>query len=74
MRGKGARLGEGCPKVRLSRDRMPIFALGTSLACQGPPMVAPDRLGWLLLGLLRMFRIVKFGNVTFGIVTYRQIT
>ena len=29
MRGKG-RLGEGCPKVRLSQDRLPIFALGTS--------------------------------------------
>jgi len=22
--GKGAKLGEGCPKVRLSQDRMPI--------------------------------------------------
>ncbi len=24
MRGKGAKLGEGCPKVRLSQDRLPI--------------------------------------------------
>ncbi len=26
MRGKGTKLGEGCPKVRLSQDRMPIFS------------------------------------------------
>jgi hypothetical protein len=25
VRGKGARLSEGCPKVRLSQDRMPIL-------------------------------------------------
>ena len=25
MSGKGARLGEGCPKVRLSLDRKPIL-------------------------------------------------
>ncbi len=24
MRGKGVKLGEGCPKVRLSQDRLPI--------------------------------------------------
>ncbi len=24
-RGKGTKLGEGCPKVRLSQDRMPIL-------------------------------------------------
>ncbi len=24
MRGKGNKLGEGCPKVRLSQDRMPV--------------------------------------------------
>ncbi len=24
MRGKGSKLGEPCPKVRLSQDRMPI--------------------------------------------------
>ncbi len=23
MRGKGAKLGEGCPKVRLGQDRLP---------------------------------------------------
>ena len=28
MRGKGTKLGEGCPKVRLSQDRMPILVLG----------------------------------------------
>ncbi len=26
MRGKGTKLGEGCPKVRLSQDRMTIFS------------------------------------------------
>ncbi len=26
MRGKGTKLGEGCPKVRLSQDRVPIFS------------------------------------------------
>ncbi len=25
MRGKGTELGEGCPKVRLSQDRMSIL-------------------------------------------------
>ncbi len=28
MRGKGTKLGEGCPKVRLSQDRMPILGEG----------------------------------------------
>ncbi len=28
MRGKGTKLGEGCPKVRLSQDRMPILGRG----------------------------------------------
>ena len=27
-RGKGTKLGEGCPKVRLSQDRMPILGEG----------------------------------------------
>ncbi len=32
MRGKGAKLGEGCPKVRLSQDRLPNRAhLGGAL-------------------------------------------
>ncbi len=31
MRGKGT-LGEGCPKVRLSQDRMPILSPSPSLA------------------------------------------
>ncbi len=26
MRGKGTKLGEGCPKVRLSQDRMTILS------------------------------------------------
>ncbi len=26
MRGKGTKLGEGYPKVRLSQDRMPILS------------------------------------------------
>jgi hypothetical protein len=28
VRGKGTKLGEGCPKVRLSQDRMPILGEG----------------------------------------------
>ncbi len=28
MRGKGTKLGEGCPKVRLSQDRMSILDEG----------------------------------------------
>jgi hypothetical protein len=28
VRGKGTKLGEGCPKVRLSQDRMPILTFG----------------------------------------------
>ncbi len=27
MMGKGTKLGEGCPKVRLSQDRMQILVL-----------------------------------------------
>ena len=35
MRGKGTKLGEGCPKVRLSQDRMPILGKGAQrLGCQ----------------------------------------
>ena len=29
--GKGTKLGEGCPKVRLSQDRMPILSPSPSL-------------------------------------------
>ncbi len=29
MREKGTKLGEGCPKVRLSQDRMAIFGIFT---------------------------------------------
>jgi len=32
VRGKGTKLGEGCPKVRLSQDRMPILSPSPSLA------------------------------------------
>ncbi len=32
MRGKEPKLGKGCPKVRLSQDRMPIPFLSLSLA------------------------------------------
>jgi hypothetical protein len=28
VRGKGTKLGEGCPKVRLGQDRMPILGEG----------------------------------------------
>jgi hypothetical protein len=29
VRGKGTKLSEGCPKVRLSQDRMAIFGIFT---------------------------------------------
>ncbi len=32
MRGKRAKLGEGCPKVRFSQDRMPKAKLGERLS------------------------------------------
>ncbi len=32
MKGKGTKLGERCPKVRLSQDRMPILSPSPSLA------------------------------------------
>jgi hypothetical protein len=32
VRVKGTKLGEGCPKIRLSQDRMPIFPPSKSLA------------------------------------------
>jgi hypothetical protein len=32
VRGKGAKLGEGCPKVRLSQDRLPIPSLIRSVS------------------------------------------
>ena len=32
VRGKGARLGEGCPKVRLSQDRMAIISSSLGLS------------------------------------------
>ncbi len=42
-KGKGNKLGEGCPKVRLSQDRMPIL----------PPRLAQSRLGQARLGQAR---------------------
>jgi hypothetical protein len=32
VKGKGTKLGERCPKVRLSQDRMPILSPSPSLA------------------------------------------
>ncbi len=52
MRGKGTKLGEGCPKVRLSQDRMPILGEGER-----------DQEGFS--GLLCQF-MVRFGIVSFG--------
>ncbi len=31
MRGKGSKLGEPCPKVRLSQDRLPMLRLRTNV-------------------------------------------
>ncbi len=31
VRGEGTKLGEGCPKVRLSQDRIPILSPSLSL-------------------------------------------
>ncbi len=57
MRGKGTKLGEGCPKVRLSQDRMAIEPFS----------------GFLRLGLLRQSRFGKitFGIVLFGKSSWR---
>ncbi len=35
MRGKGAKLGEGCAKVRLTQDRLPINPHGKSAEIGG---------------------------------------
>jgi hypothetical protein len=47
VRGKGTKLDEGCPKVRLSQDRLPIepYGKGTMLG-EGFPKVrlVQDRL------------------------------
>ncbi len=32
MRGKGTKLGEPFPKVRLSQDRMPVKPIGRSIS------------------------------------------
>ncbi len=56
MRGKGTKLGEGCPKVRLSQDRMAIEPLGIS--------------GFLyVFGIFTTLGNVMFGIVTYGTIT-----
>jgi hypothetical protein len=51
VRGKGTKLGEHCPKVRLSQDRMPI---------------EPFRImGFLyVFGIFTSFGIVTYGTIT----------
>ncbi len=63
MRGKGTKLGEGCPKVRLSQDRMPILGEGER-----------DYEGFsgLLCRFMVQFGIFTFGKITFGIVSFRK--
>ncbi len=57
MRGKGTKLGEHCPKVMLSQDRMPIEPFGIT--------------GFLFVfGIFTSFGIVSFGIVSFGIVSF----
>ena len=57
MRGKGTKLGEHYPKVRLSQDRMPIEPFGIT--------------GYLyVFGISTSFGIVSFGIVTYGTITW----
>jgi hypothetical protein len=44
VRGKRAKLGEGCPKVRLSQDRMPISSPSPSLLSGGKELKKVIRL------------------------------
>ncbi len=56
MRGKGTKLGEGCPKVRLSQNRMAIEPFGIS--------------GFMyVFGIFTTLGNVTFGIVTYGINT-----
>ncbi len=51
MRRKGTKLGEHCPKVRLSQDRMPIEPFGIT--------------GFLyVFGIFTSFGIVTYGTIT----------
>ncbi len=57
MRGKRTKLGEHCPKVRLSQDRMLIEPFGIT--------------GFLyVFGIFTTFGIVSFGIVTNGTITW----
>ncbi len=61
MRGKGTKLGELCPKVRLSQDRMPIEPFGIT--------------GFLyVFGIFTSFGIVSFGIVTYGTITWCRLS
>jgi len=56
VRGKGTKLGEGCPKAKLSQDRMAIEPFGIS--------------GFLyVLGIFMTLGNVTFGIVTYGAIT-----
>jgi hypothetical protein len=56
VRGKGTKLGEGCPTVRLSQDRMAIEPFGIS--------------GFLyVFGIFTTLGNATFGIVTYGTIT-----
>jgi hypothetical protein len=52
VRGKGTKLGEGCPKVRLSQDRIPL------------PIFSQIR--EFMFFVIFMIGIFMFGIVSFG--------
>ncbi len=64
MRRKGTKLGEGCPKVRLSQDRMPVFS-----QIQDFNVFGIFTFGIFTFGIFT-FRIFAFGIFTFGIFAF----
>jgi hypothetical protein len=63
VRGKGTKLREGCPKVRLSQDRMAIDPLTLSPL----PQLEPFGITGFLIYVFGIF--TTLGNVTYGTIT-----
>ncbi len=76
MRGKGTKLGEGCPKVRLSQDRMTILSFhlaysegkGTKLGegerdLEGESRKYPENILGLLRSVLLRSGLLRSGQL-----------
>ncbi len=84
MRGKGTKLGEGCPKVRLSQDRMTILSFhldyyegkGTKLGEGEGTKLGEGIRDFYVRDFYHFwgFRIFTFGIISFGKSSWRPLS